>query len=254
MKTIKLNDNPIPISDHLKELRKRITWSVIVIILSTTIAFIFHQQILETLMNPAQQFSEIPNQKPVYTELTEYIGVAMKVSLLSGFSISLPFLLYQLTMFLSPGLSSKEKKYLYILLPISILAFICGALFGYRILFPPAINFLLNFGNDIATPYIRIGNYTSLMLSLLFWMGIVFETPIVLFFLAKLGIVTSSFLAKQRRFAIVIAFILGAIITPTFDPVNQTLVAIPIIILYEIGIWTSKFAKNDKKKLKSLNK
>ena len=87
MKTIKLNDNPIPISDHLKELRKRITWSVIVIILSTTIAFIFHQQILETLMNPAQQFSEIPNQKPVYTELTEYIGVAMKVSLLSGFSI-----------------------------------------------------------------------------------------------------------------------------------------------------------------------
>ena len=157
-------------------------------------------------------------------------------------------------MFLSPGLSSKEKKYLYILLPISILAFICGALFGYRILFPPAINFLLNFGNDIATPYIRIGNYTSLMLSLLFWMGIVFETPIVLFFLAKLGIVTSSFLAKQRRFAVVIAFILGAIITPTFDPVNQTLVAIPIIILYEIGIWTSKFAKNDKKKLKNLNK
>ena len=247
MKIIKLNDNPIPLKDHLRELRKRITWSIIVIILSTTIAFIFHQQILQALMKPAQQFSEIPNQKPVYTELTEYIGVAMKVSLLSGFSISLPFLLYQLTMFLAPGLSSKEKKYLYILIPISILAFLTGAFFGYRILFPPAINFLLNFGNDVATPYIRIGNYTSLMLSLLFWMGLVFETPIVLFFLAKLGIVTSSFLAKQRRFAVVIAFILGAMITPTFDPVNQTLVAIPIIILYEIGIWTSKLAKRNVK-------
>ncbi|MBN18707.1 MAG: twin-arginine translocase subunit TatC [Chloroflexi bacterium] len=242
-----MNDNPIPISSHLRELRKRITWSVIVIIISTTIAFIFHQKILETLMGPAQQFSKIPNQKPVYTELTEYIGVAMKVSLISGFSISLPFLLYQLVMFLAPGLSSKEKKYLYILLPISILAFIAGAFFGYRILFPPAINFLLNFGNDVATPYIRIGNYTSIMLSLLFWMGIVFETPIVLFFLAKIGIVTSNFLAKQRRFAIVIAFILGAIITPTFDPINQTLVVIPIILLYEIGIWTSKFAKKSSK-------
>lgn len=241
-----MRDRPIPVADHLKELRKRLTWSVVTIIIFTGIAFIFHEQILEFLMKPAQGFTNIPNQKPVYTELTEFIGIAMKASLLVGLFASLPFVLLQLVLFVAPGLSTKERRYLYLLLPVSVLVFLAGAGFGYRILFPPAVKFLLSFGSDVATPYIRIGNYVNLMISLLFWMGIVFETPVILFFLSKIGVVTPRFLAKQRRWAIVVAFILGAIITPTFDPINQTLVALPIIVLYETGIWLAKLARRGK--------
>jgi len=242
-----MKDRPIPIAEHLRELRKRLTWSAVAVLVSTGVAFAFHEQILVLLMKPAQGFTDIPNQKPVYTELTEFIGIAMKASLLVGLFASLPFVLLQVVMFVAPGLSPKERRYLYALLPVTLLVFLAGATFGYRILFPPAVKFLLSFGSDVATPYIRIGNYVNLMISLLFWMGIVFETPVVLFFLTKIGVVTPSFLARQRRWAVVVAFILGAIITPTFDPINQTLVALPIIVLYEAGIWLSKLAKRGSK-------
>ena len=139
----------------------------------------------------------------------------------------MPFVLYQIVRFVSPGLNPSERRYLYALMPAVVVAFILGAAFGYRVLFPPAIHFLLSFGNEIATPYIRIGNYVSLMISLLLWMGVVFETPIVLFFLSRIGIVSPQQLGRQRRYAVVVAFILGALITPTFDPINQTLVAPP---------------------------
>ena len=172
------------LSVHLDELRRRLTWSAITVVIFTGIAFVFHQQILRLLMEPASGFPGVPNQKPVYTELTEFIGIAMKASLLVGIFTSLPFLLWQLTMFVSPGLSSTEKKYLYILMPVSVIIFILGAAFGYFVLFPPAVKFLITFGSDVATPMIRIGNYVSLMLSLLFWMGVIFELPIVLFFLS----------------------------------------------------------------------
>jgi len=235
-----MRDKPLPFSDHLGELRTRLMWSAAAVLISTGVAFIFHERILILLMEPAQQFTDIPNGQPVYTELTEFIGVAMKASLLFGFFAALPFVLFQMVMFVAPGLSPRERRYLYTLLPLSLLTFLVGAAFGYRILFPPAVNFLLSFGSDVATPYIRIGSYVNMMVSLLFWMGIVFETPLVMFFLSKIGVVTPQFLAKQRRYAVVGAFILGAIITPTFDPVNQTFVALPIIVLYEAGIWLAK--------------
>ena len=242
-----MKDKSIPIGEHLLELRKRLTWSAVAVLVCTGVAFAFHEQILLLLMKPAQGFTDIPNEKPIYTELTEFIGIAMKASLLVGVFASLPFVLFQMVMFVAPGLSPRERRYLYALLPVTILMFLVGAAFGYRILFPPAVKFLLSFGSDVATPYIRIGNYVNLMLSLLFWMGIVFETPVVLFFLSKIGVVTPKFLARQRRWAVVVAFILGAIITPTFDPINQTLVAVPIIVLYEVGIWLAKLARLGRK-------
>lgn len=243
-----MNEKRLPIREHLIELRKRLTWSVLAVVVCVGIAFAFHAQILSLLMGPAQGFANIPNQKPVFTELTEFIGAAMKTSLVVGLFVALPFVLYQLVMFIAPGLTPTEKRYLYALLPVSLLVFLLGAFFGYRILFPPAVKFLLNFGSDVATPMIRIGSYVNLILSLLFWMGVVFETPVVLFFLSKIGVVTPAFLARQRRYAIVVAFILGAIITPTFDPINQSLVALPIIVLYEVGIWLAKLARRGKKR------
>jgi sec-independent protein translocase protein TatC len=242
-----MEEKRLPLGEHLLELRRRLMWAAIAVVLCTMIAFIFHQQILLLLMAPAQNFTDMPNGKPIYTDLTEFIGIAFKVSLLVGLFVSLPFVLYQLVMFVSPGLEARERRYLYALLPVTILVFLLGAAFGYRVLFPPAVRFLLSFGADVATPLIRIGNYMNLMISLLFWMGVVFETPVVLFFLAKIGVVTPQWLAKQRRYALVVAFILGALITPTFDPVNQSFVAIPIIVLYEIGIWLARIGYRGKK-------
>jgi sec-independent protein translocase protein TatC len=136
----------------------------------------------------------------------------------------------------------------WILLPASVVSFALGVAFGYYILLPPAINFLLNFGGDIATPLIRIGSYVGLVTTLLFWLGAIFELPIVIFFLAKIGLVTPKWLAGKRKWVVVLAFVVGAMITPTFDPVNQSLVAGPIIILYELGYWLARIGVQDKGK------
>ena len=234
--------------EHLVELRKRLTWSAVVVVMATAISFVFHQQILKILMVPADGFSQTSNYQPIYTELTEFIGIAMKASLLVGIALSLPFLLWQLVRFVTPGLNSAERRYLYILMPVSTCVFFAGCCFGYFVLFPPAVKFLLSFGSDVATPMIRIGNYVNLMLSLLFWMGIVFELPVVLFFLSRIGVVTPRLLVRNRRWAILGAFVLGALITPTLDPVNQCLVALPIIALYELSILLSRVGSKTRNK------
>ena len=242
-----MNEDALPLRSHLLELRRRMTYAAISVVVTTAIAFVFHQQILRLLMVPARQFKETPLEGPVFTSLAELISIAFKASLLVGMFASLPFVLYQIAMFVAPGLNRRERIYLYSLMPASLLAFILGAAFGYQILFPPMVDFLLNFGNGIAVPMISISSYINLMISLLFWMGIIFELPVVIFFMAKIGLVSSGFLGRHRRYAVVIAFILGALITPTFDPINQSLVAAPIIVLYELSIWLAKLAARGRK-------
>ncbi len=238
----------LSVGTHLDELRSRVTKSVLAVVVTTAIAFAFHRQILLILMEPAKGFAGTPNSKPIYTELTEFIGIAFKVSMLAGLFLALPFVLYQIVMFVAPGLTPKERRYVYGLVPATLFAFAAGAAFGHQVLFPPAAHFLQNFGSDIADPFIRIGSYTNLMLTLLLWMGLVFETPIVAFFLSRIGVVTGDWLAKQRKYAVIVAFILGAIITPTFDPINQTIVSVPIIVMYELGIWLAKLGGRGRKK------
>ena len=209
--------------------------------MTTIVAFIFHRRIIEFLLEPADALTEVPGRL-VFIDVTEMFGVAMKVSLVSGVVVALPILLSQVVLFVAPGLTPREKRYLYGFLPSILLSFAAGAAFGYYVLIPPAINFLVNFGGDIAEPTIRVSNYVNLVVMLLFWMGVVFETPVIMFLLAKLRVVSSGGFAKWRRHWIVVAFVLGALITPTFDPINQTLVAGPLIVLYEAGIWLSKLA------------
>ena len=222
-------------SNHVSELRKRLIISVITILFSGIITFIFHKDILEFLLNPPNGLTYFQTTKPIYTELTEYISVAIKVSIYVGILISSPIVFLQIILFLSPGLKKNEKIFLYLSIPIVYVTFGLGLIFGLYVLFPPAIKFLITFGSDIATPYIRIGNYISILISLLGWMGLIFQTPLIMFILGKLKIINSIKIKRFRRYFWVVSFILGAIITPTFDPVNQTLVAIPIILLYEIG-------------------
>ncbi len=227
---------------HTLELRKRLGWTVVCFLICTFAAFAFHNQIFSLLMEPAEDFASAPNNKPIYTELTEYLSAAFKVSLFAGIILSTPIIIYQAVMFASPGLNKKEKIYLWILIPSSLTLFLTGAAFGYWILLPPMIKFLLTFGSDVASPFIKIGNYTNIMISLLFWMGLIFETPLIMFFLSKIGLVNYKMLRRYRRHTVVLAFVLGAIITPTIDPITQSLVAIPIILMYEAGIWLSWLA------------
>ena len=234
--------NPsMPLRNHMNELRKRLTIGVGAVVVTTIVAFIFHRRIIEFLLEPADALTEVPGRL-VFIDVTEMFGVAMKVSLVSGVVVALPILLSQVVLFVAPGLTPREKRYLYGFLPSVLLSFAAGAAFGYYVLIPPAINFLVNFGGDIAEPTIRVSNYVNLVVMLLFWMGVVFETPVIMFLLAKLRVVSSGGFAKWRRHWIVVAFVLGALITPTFDPINQTLVAGPLIVLYEAGIWLSKLA------------
>ena len=238
----------LSIGSHLDELRSRVTKSVLAVVVTTAIAFIFHRQILLVLMEPAKGFDQTPFEGPVYTQLTEFIGIAFKVSLLAGFILALPYVLYQIVMFVGPGLNPKERRYLYGLIPASTHCLCRRRGLRPSSIVPPAVRFLLSFGEGIATPLPNIGAYTNLMLTLLLWMGLVFQTPIVAFFLSRIGVVTGDWLAKQRKYAVIVAFILGAIITPTFDPINQTIVSVPIIVMYELGIWLAKLGGRGRKK------
>lgn len=243
-----MKDKELSLGSHLNELRRRLIISVVTLVVATTLAFVFHPLIFDLLMGPAQGFESLRDQTLVFTQMTEMLGIIMKVSLMGGLVLALPIILYQIVMFVAPGLTPREKRYLLALLPGVLISFVTGATFGYYVLLPPALNFLLTFGSDIATPMIRIGNYINLVVTLLFWLGVSFQTPLVMFFLSKIRVITPRTLARQRRFAVVVAFILGALITPTFDPVNQSLVAIPIILLYELGIWLARLARLGEKK------
>ena len=231
------DDNKLTFLGHLGELRQRLIKGVIAVVVASIISFIFFKPIFYYLILPAGDINL------VYIEMTEMIGTIMKVCLTSGIILAMPYLTYQLLMFVSPALTRKEKKYVYLILPWIALMFVGGVAFGYFILIPPATRFLITFGSDIATPQIKIGNYISIVSRLLLAIGLAFEMPVVTTFLARLGIITSKWLASKRKIAIILAFILAAIITPTFDPINQSLVAVPLIILYEMSIWLAKLVQ-----------
>ena len=243
-----MNDRRTPFSTHFKELKRRLIRTVLFFFVATATALAFHRHILRWLLEPAEDLNQFTDGQAIFTDLTEFWGAVVKISVLTGIALTTPFMLFQIARFASPGLKLNERRWVWILLPASVVSFALGVAFGYYILLPPAINFLLNFGGDIATPLIRIGSYVGLVTTLLFWLGAIFELPIVIFFLAKIGLVTPKWLAGKRKWVVVLAFVVGAMITPTFDPVNQSLVAGPIIILYELGYWLARIGVQDKGK------
>ena len=229
---------------HIGELRHRLLKCVIVLVITIGISFFLTEPyIFPTLISPVKDLLSANEINFIFTQMTEMIGTYMKVSLAAGIILAMPYLVYQLLMFVSPALTRREKKRVYLLLPWITLMFIAGVAFGYFILIPPATSFLMTFGSNIADPMIKIGNYISIVTRLLVASGAVFETPVIILFLARLGIVKAKMLSSKRRHAIVAAFILAAIITPTFDPINQSLVALPLIVLYEISIWLAKLVQ-----------
>ena len=228
-------------TEHLRELRRRVLISVAAILIGSAASFAFYEQIIDLLSRPAYNLQGSEGLQLVFIEITELLTTAVKVSFVAGFILALPIILYQVIMFVAPGLTPRERRYLWLFMPMALLSFAAGVAFCYFVLIPPALRFLLGF-SDVAEPLIRISNFVNLMVRLLFWMGLAFETPLIMYMLAQLGIVSARQLSRFRRAWVVIAFILGAIITPTFDPLNQALVAVPLLVLYELGVILAKIA------------
>ena len=237
---------------HLGELRRRVFICVVAVLVGSAVSFAFFEQIIDILVEPAKDLNLGTGGELIYTEVTELLTTAIKVSFVSGLILASPILVYQGVMFVAPGLTGREKRYLFGFMPAVVLAFGGGVAFAYYILTPPALHFLLTFGGDVATPLIRISNIINLMIRLLFWMGLAFETPLVMYLLASLGIVSARGLSRFRRYWVVVAFILAAIITPTVDPVNQALVAGPLLVLYEVGILLARIAGRSRIKFSAI--
>jgi sec-independent protein translocase protein TatC len=227
-------EKKLTITEHLQELRGRLLKSFIAVGAGTVVSFFFVEKFFQLLTRPAG------GVELIYIEVTEMLGTYIKVALLGGVVLALPVVVYQAVMFIAPALTPREKRVLYTYLPGVTVAFVTGVLFGYFVLLPPALKFLFTFGSDIAAPQIRIGNYISVVTTLLFWLGVSFETPFLMMILSRMGIVSPQKFARFRKFAILSAFILGGLITPTMDPINQGLVALPIVVLYEAGILLAK--------------
>ena len=228
--------------EHLRELRKRLLISVIALVVGTSVAFPFWEKIVVLLKRPAQDLNGGAGVPLIFTQVTEAFSTSFKVSIVAGLVLASPVVLYQVIRFIAPGLTGREQRYLLAFLPAAFLAFVGGVAFGYFVLTPQALPFLLSFGGEVVEPQIRVSSYVDVMIRLLFWMGVVFETPLVMLLLTQLGILNARAFSRFRRYWIVVAFVLGAIITPTVDPINQALVAIPLLVLYEVGILLARLA------------
>src|SRR5215471_19083421 len=226
--------------DHLEELRKRIIYSIVAVAVGffacwwkvEAIYDIMQRPIMDALRNNGM------SEKLVYLNPTEPFNLYLKIAALAGLFLTSPFVLYQVWMFISPGLYRHEKRYVVPFMVSTITLFTCGGYFGYKIVYPAALNFLINFGKQFQ-PMITIGEYTQLFLSIILGMGLIFEMPILVFFLALMGIVTAGFMWRNFRYSILVIFINAAIVTPTTDILNMCIFAAPMIALYVFSIFVA---------------
>jgi len=211
------------------------------LLICTVASLVFTQQFLEWLTQPAK--NEVEDLSIVYTEPLEYWGTYFRVALLSGVALAMPVIVYELLAFVGPGLTRQERRWVFPIAAGASLSFLGGAAFAYYVELPPALHFLLSFSGDVATPFIKIGSYISFVTRLMLVTGLVFELPLVVMGLAKLGVVDSRRLWGWKGYAIVLAFVAAAIVTPSIDPITQALVAGPIIVLYFAGILLAKLVE-----------
>lgn len=221
--------------EHLEELRDRLIRSAIAVFVCTFIAAAFTNQILTLLITPYGEKLQILGP-------TEGIAIFFRVALTAGLVLAMPYLVYQFLMFILPGLEENEKRYVRWGVPVATLLFLVGVAFAWFILVPTAIGFLSTFQEDIFRAEWQSKQYIPFVTSIVFWIGVSFETPLILFIMTKVGLVTPKFLMKQWRFAVIIIAIIAAMITPTVDPFNMALVMLPLFALYGLSILLSYLA------------
>jgi sec-independent protein translocase protein TatC len=222
-------ENPSSILYHLNELRKHIFRSVFAFLIATIVAFIFVTPILDWISAPVGGI-----QKLQAIEVTESIGVVMRVALLSGFTVSLPYIIFELMIFAAPGLSRRARVIGIFSIPLVILFFVGGMLFAYYFMLDPALEVLLNFMGIPTLP--RPSSYIRFVTTLMFWIGASFEFPLVAYVLAAMRILKPNVLRDNWRIAVILIAILAAMITPTVDPINMMIVMLPLLILYGVGV------------------
>ena len=253
-----MNDRPAQLMSHFGELKKRLYIAVAAILIFTILAFAFYKPIQDFVQRPA--ITALESVRPgdparlVQLDITEGWTVTAKVSVLVGFAAAFPIVLYQVIAFVRPGLKGNERRTIYLLIPGGTILFVAGAAFAYYVAIPPAIHFLLQFGGEIALVTPRLSSYVSLVSTLVIWMGLIFEIPIAMYLMAKIGVLRPQGLSKQRRWVILFAFVIAAIVTPTIDPVTQSLVAGPIIVLFELGLLLTKLATRAPKTEKAVDR
>jgi sec-independent protein translocase protein TatC len=230
------NQNSMLFLEHLDELRERLAKSVIALLITSLACFFVAKPILLFLLSPMGDYPVIAPRP------TTSIGIFMRVALIAGLILATPLITYQLLCFITPGLTRKERRSLYWIIPGVTISFVSGAAFAFFIMVPAAIPFLLGFLSDIVQPTWMVDEYIPFVLSLVFWVGISFEMPLVCFFLARLGIITSGQLLKGWRIALIGIAVLSAAITPTPDPFNMMLVMLPLMLLYILGVFLAWIA------------
>jgi sec-independent protein translocase protein TatC len=215
--------------EHLNELRIRLTWAVGALVVFTIFSFVFARQILLFLLTPYD--AQLQTLRP-----TEGIETFFKVALVSGVVLAMPVILYQFWLFISPGLTRRERRYVYIFIPAALVLFLTGIAFAWFVLTPAAVFFLSTFMSDIFMAEWTGNEYISFILAMLFWLGLSFQMPIIIYLLSWVGLVTGKMMREQWRFAIVGVAILAAAITPSIDPVTMLLTMAPLLVLYFVSI------------------
>lgn len=223
--------------EHLEELRKRIVYCIIAVVVGFFACWGYREQIYNIMQKPildALHANGMP-EKLTYLNPTEPFNLYLKVAALAGLFLTSPFVLYQVWMFISPGLYRNEKRYVLPFMVSTISLFAAGGFFGYKIVYPAALTFLIDFGKQFQ-PMITINEYTQLFLSIILGMGIIFELPVLVFFLSLMGVISAGFMWKNFRYSILVIFIIAAIVTPTTDILNMCIFAAPMVALYALSI------------------
>jgi sec-independent protein translocase protein TatC len=237
------DEKNLTILEHLQELRQRLMICGIALVIGVVVSFYpMTSWALEWLKHPAE--NKVENFELVFTQPLEYWTTFFRVSLMLGITLAMPVFIWEVIGFVGPGLTRNEKRWAYPIVAGASLMFVAGCAFAYYIELPPALNFLLDAG-DLARPLISVKSYVDFTTRLMLVTGLVFETPLLVMGLAKLGVVDSRKLLRWWRFAFVGAFILSAVVTPSIDPVTQTLVAAPMIVLYFVGIGLAKLVESN---------
>ncbi len=226
----------LSLTEHLAELRTRLIRSIAAVAVGFCISYAFIEPIFAMLSRPLEKVLP-PGTSLIFTSYPEAFFTYLKLALVCGIFIASPFILYEIWAFVAPGLYEHEKKWALPFVVFSSIFFVGGALFGYIVVFPAAFNFLAGYAGQDLKLLPSVSEYFSLTIKLLFGFGAAFELPIFMVFMALIGLIDARMLRKNRKYALLIIFILAAVLTPTPDVVNQCLLAAPLLILYEISIF-----------------
>jgi len=240
------NDNSeaakMPLTQHLEELRHRLLVCLLSVGVAFIVCYVFSGKLFEILMKPwIEAMPEGQTAKLIYTAPHEAFFTYMKVAFISGVLVSMPIIIWQIWKFIAPGLYENEKRYMVPVIFFSGVCFMAGALFGYFVVFPAGFKFFASFASEYISPMIKTDEYLSFANRMLLCFGLAFELPVFAFFLAKLGILSSDFLKRKRKIAIVLIFVAAAALTPSPDVVSQLLMAAPLLVLYELSVWIVYF-------------